>query len=43
MSYFSGKDIGKKDVQEIAGKWEPWCTVATWYLWRSLTPLPVEY
>lgn len=43
LSYFSGEDIGKKDVQKIAGKWEPWCTVATWYLWRSLTPLPVEY
>ena len=21
----------------------PWRTVATWYLWRSLDPLPVEY
>ena len=43
MSYFSGEDIGKKDVRKIAQNWEPWCTVATWYLWRSLTPLPVEY
>ena len=43
MSYFSGEDIGKKDVRKIAENWEPWCTVATWYLWRSLTPLPVEY
>ena len=42
-SYFSGEDITRKDVREIAGNWEPWCTVATWYLWRSLTPLPVEY
>ncbi len=43
LSYFSGEEIGKKDVRKIAGNWEPWCTVATWYLWRSLTPLPVEY
>lgn len=42
-SYFSGESITKKDVKKIAGRWEPWCTVATWFLWRSLTPLPVEY
>lgn len=41
--YFSGESVTKKDVRELAGNWEPWCTVATWYLWRSLTPLPVEY
>ncbi|MDQ2988925.1 MAG: DNA-3-methyladenine glycosylase 2 family protein, partial [Pseudomonadota bacterium] len=23
--------------------WEPWRTVATWYLWRSLEPVPVKY
>lgn len=43
MSYFSGEGIGQNDVRKIAANWEPWCTVATWYLWRSLTPLPVEY
>jgi DNA-3-methyladenine glycosylase II len=25
-----------KDVQKLARKWEPYCTVACWYLWRSL-------
>ncbi len=24
-------------------RWRPWRSVATWYLWRSLDPLPVEY
>lgn len=24
-------------------QWQPWRTVATWYLWRSLDPYPVEY
>ena len=42
-SYFFGENVTKKDAKKIAVKWEPWCTVATWYLWRSLTPLPVEY
>lgn len=27
----------------IAERWRPWRSVATWYLWRSLDPLPVEY
>lgn len=25
-----------KDLAEIARKWHPYCSVATWYLWRSL-------
>jgi DNA-3-methyladenine glycosylase II len=24
------------EMVEIAGNWKPWCTVACWYLWRSL-------
>ena len=23
--------------------WRPYRSVATWYLWRSLDPIPVEY
>jgi DNA-3-methyladenine glycosylase II len=26
-----------------AEAWRPWRSVATWYLWRSLDPIPVEY
>ncbi len=43
LSYFSGQSVSEKDIRNLAVRWEPWCTVATWYLWRSLTPLPVEY
>lgn len=25
-----------KDVEEIAARWHPYCSVASWYLWRSL-------
>jgi DNA-3-methyladenine glycosylase II len=25
-----------KDVESIAARWHPYCSVATWYLWRSL-------
>ena len=30
-------------VSEVGERWRPWRTVATWYLWRSLDPVPVEY
>ncbi len=43
ISYFSGEDITKEDAKKMAVHWEPWCTVATWFLWGSLSPLPVEY
>ncbi|MFN3323844.1 MAG: DNA-3-methyladenine glycosylase family protein [Bryobacteraceae bacterium] len=25
-----------REVEEVAGPWRPWCSVASWYLWRSL-------
>jgi DNA-3-methyladenine glycosylase II len=30
-------------MREIAAAWQPWRSVASWYLWRSLDPIPVEY
>ncbi len=26
------------EVTDMAKPWHPWCTVASWYLWRSLEP-----
>ncbi|MDB5798478.1 MAG: DNA-3-methyladenine glycosylase 2 family protein [Paucimonas sp.] len=43
LSYFSGEPVSRSDAREVAANWEPWRTVATWYLWRSLDPVPVEY
>jgi DNA-3-methyladenine glycosylase II len=34
---------GREKVRTLAAAWVPWCSVATWYLWRSLDPVPVEY
>ena len=42
-SYFSGEAVSRSDVREVAAAWSPYCSVATWYIWRSLDPLPVEY
>ena len=30
-------------VTSRATLWSPWRTIATWYLWRDLDPLPVVY
>jgi DNA-3-methyladenine glycosylase II len=42
-NYFSGESVSRSDAREVAGAWAPFCTVATWYIWRSLDPLPVAY
>ena len=42
-SYFSGDAVSRSDAREVAAAWAPYCSVATWYIWRSLDPLPVEY
>lgn len=41
QNYFSGEPVSRSDAREVAANWEPWRTVATWYLWRSLDPIPV--
>ena len=43
QSYFSGEPVSRSDLREVAQAWQPYCTVATWYIWRSLDPLPVAY
>jgi DNA-3-methyladenine glycosylase II len=43
INYFSGEPVSRSDAREVSANWEPWRTVATWYLWRSLDPVPVEY
>jgi DNA-3-methyladenine glycosylase II len=43
QSYFSGDPVSRSDAREVAVAWAPFCSVATWYIWRSLDPLPVAY
>ncbi len=35
--------IGAREARDLGEAWQPWRTVATWYLWRSLDPVAVEY
>ncbi len=43
LHYFSGEPVSRSEAREVSANWEPWRTVGTWYMWRSLDPVPVEY
>ncbi len=43
LQYFSGERPERRELVQIGERWRPWRSVATWYLWRSLDPVPVEY
>jgi DNA-3-methyladenine glycosylase II len=43
VSYHGGRKIALRTMKMRGETWRPWRSVATWYLWRSLDPLPVEY
>ncbi|KAF0814186.1 DNA-3-methyladenine glycosylase [Andreprevotia sp. IGB-42] len=43
LHYHAGERLGKAEARKLAAQWQPWCTVATWYFWRSLEPVPVSY
>ena len=41
--YFDGRRPTLAELRTLAEAWQPYRSVATWYLWRSLDPIPVEY
>ena len=41
--YFSGEPVSRSEIRELAASWAPYSSVATWYIWRSLDPVPVAY
>lgn len=41
--YFSGEPVSRFEAREVAQAWAPWRTVASWYLWRSMDAVAVEY
>jgi DNA-3-methyladenine glycosylase II len=43
MHYFNGERPTLGELRAFGEKWRPYRSVATWYLWRSLDPIPVEY
>jgi DNA-3-methyladenine glycosylase II len=43
MHYNANEPVSRLKMRAVAKAWQPWRSVATWYLWRSLDPIPVEY
>ena len=31
------------ELKKFEKRWSPYCSVATWYMWRSIDPVDVEY
>jgi DNA-3-methyladenine glycosylase II len=42
IHYNGGVRVTRDQAKEIGALWQPWRSVASWYLWRSLDPLPME-
>ena len=43
VHYYDNERIPLDKLREHGEAWRPYRSVATWYLWRSLDPVPVEY
>ena len=43
LHYHDGERPTVEAMRDLALAWRPYRSVATWYLWRSLDPVPVEY
>lgn len=43
IHYRGGEMPSRQQLATAGESWRPWRSVATWYLWRSLDPVPVEY
>ena len=43
LHYNKGRKLSDRRIVTLGKLWSPWRSVATWYLWRSLDPVPVEY
>ena len=41
--YNGGEPLDHDAMRERGEAWKPWRSVATWYLWRSLDPIAVDY
>ncbi len=43
VNYFSGEPVSRAEAREVGDAWAPYRSIATWYIWRSLDPLPIAY
>jgi DNA-3-methyladenine glycosylase II len=38
LHYNDGKPLSALKLRRMTQRWQPWCTVATWFMWCSLDP-----
>jgi DNA-3-methyladenine glycosylase II len=43
LHYNKDERLPHAAIRDLATRWQPYRSVATWYLWRALDPVPVEY
>ena len=43
INYKKKLPIKKLFLNKLKKNWSPWCSVATWFLWRSIDPATVNY
>jgi DNA-3-methyladenine glycosylase II len=43
VAYKKKYPMSDRQLEIFRKKYHPWGTVASWYLWRSLDPIPVQY
>lgn len=43
LHYAGGRPVSRTRLARLERLWRPWCSAATWYMWRALDPLPVAY
>lgn len=43
LHYRGGDAMTADALRELGERWRPWRSAATWYLWRSLDPIAIEY
>lgn len=43
LHYGEGRKFTKAELMALGERWRPYRSVATWYLWRALDPVPVSY
>ncbi len=43
INYKKKLPLTDKFLNSLYNRWSPYNSIATWYLWRSLDPIPVSY
>ena len=40
---YNNTNLSQTDIEEYRNKWDPWCTVAAWYLWKNIDSKDISY